>query len=82
MDNRHPLLLEIEAKLNVGLSAEEMAAMEEKAEQFKQEYLNHPKNKQLRQQSYEYNEREMEKENAKGREAWLKHELFGEQERT
>jgi hypothetical protein len=67
VDNRHPLLLEIESKLNVGLSPEEMAAMEEKAEQFKQEYLNHPKNKQLRQQSYEYNEREMEKENAKGR---------------
>jgi hypothetical protein len=34
-----------------------MAAMNEKAEQFKQEYLEHPKNRQLRHQSYEYNER-------------------------
>lgn len=57
VDTRHPLLLEIEGKLNIALSPEELAAMEEKAEQFKQEYLNHPKNRQLRQQSYEFNER-------------------------
>lgn len=51
--------------------------MEEKGEQFKQAYLNHPKNRELRQQSYEYNQREAEKEDAKLREAWLKHEMFG-----
>lgn len=57
VDNKHPLLLEIEKKLDIAISPEEMAAMEEKAEQFKQQYLNHPKNKKLRHQSYEYNER-------------------------
>jgi hypothetical protein len=78
VDTKHPLLLEIEGKLSLALSPEEVQAMEEKADQFKQEYLNHPKHRQLRQQSYEYNERETEKENAKAKEAWLKHLLFGE----
>jgi hypothetical protein len=32
VDNRHPLLLEIEAKLNIALTPDELAAMEEKAE--------------------------------------------------
>lgn len=82
VDNKHPLLLEIEKKLDIALSPEEMSAMEEKAEHFKQQYLNHPKNKKLRQQSYEYNEREMERENAKIREAFLKHELYGEADKN
>jgi hypothetical protein len=80
VDTRHPLLLEIESKLSVTLSEEEIAAMEEKGEQFKQEYLNHPKNKELRKQSFEINEREAEKDNARIKEAWIKHELFGGEE--
>ena len=56
MDTKHPLLLEIQKKLDITVTQEEMAAMEEKADQFKREYLEHPKNTHLRQKNYEYNE--------------------------
>lgn len=79
IDTRHPLLIEIKSKLEISLSEEEIAAMDERAEQYKREYLEHPKNRQLRQQSYEYNEREGEKEHLKVKEAWLKHEAFEEE---
>lgn len=57
MDTSHPLLLEIKSKLEIPLTDEEIAAMNEKAEQFKQEYLTHPTNRRMRQITYEYNER-------------------------
>ena len=76
MDTKHPLLIEINAKMNVGLSEEEIEAMEEMADKYKREYLEHPKHRQIRQQAYEENDREAEKEDLKIREAWSKRKLM------
>jgi hypothetical protein len=46
--------------------------MEEKAERYEREYLEHPKNRQLRQQSHELFTKEGEKEHLRVKEAFLK----------
>ena len=56
MDTQHPLLLEIKNKMDIPLTEEEMAAMQERAEQYKREYLEHPHETALRQKNYEFNE--------------------------
>ncbi len=61
VDTKHPLLLEIKSKLDISLTEEEMSALNQKAEQFKQEYLSHSKHGKQRELIYEYNEREAEK---------------------
>lgn len=55
------MLLEIKSKLDISLTEEEMSALNQKAEQFKQEYLSHSKHGKQRELIYEYNEREAEK---------------------
>jgi hypothetical protein len=59
-----------------------MRAMEQKGEEYKQAYLNHPRNTALRRQSFDYNALEVEKENLKMREQWIKHWTYGEQEQV
>ena len=49
--------------------------MEERAEQYKQEFLDHPTERVLRQQYWDNNEREAQKEELKIQEAWLKMEM-------
>jgi hypothetical protein len=56
--------------------------MEQKGEEYKQAYLNHPRNTALRRQSFDYNALEVEKENLKMREQWIKHWTYGEQEQV
>ncbi len=48
VDTKHPLLLEIKSKLEITLSDDEIAAMEEKAEEYKRAYLEHPRKRHLR----------------------------------
>ena len=79
MDTQHPLLLEIKNKMDIPLTEEEMAAMQERAEQYKREYLEHPHETLLRQKNYEFNELEGEKEHLKLKEAWIKKEFYEEE---
>ena len=72
VDRSHPLLAEIEGKLRRRIDPEEMARYEEKAEQFKQEHLNScPKYKDEMLLDYEYEERELMRENDKLVEIWV-----------
>ena len=49
--------------------------MQVKAERYQREYLERPKNKQLRQQGHERNFKEGEKENLRVKEAFLKFQM-------
>ena len=75
LDTSHPLLLEIEGKLNVGLDEEELKIMQERAERYEREYLEHPKDRQLRRQGHEHDLKEGEKEHLKVKEAFLKFQM-------
>ena len=54
--------------------------MEERAEQYKREYLEHPKNTYLRQKNFEYNEIEAEKDHLKLKEAWIKKDSYEDED--
>lgn len=56
----HPLLVELNQKLQKRLTPEEEAKLDEMSEQFKNEYLNHPKNTQQRRVKFEKTEKENE----------------------
>jgi len=63
------------------ISDEEMDILQKKSEQFKDAYLNNPRNREYRLQNFEYNQREMEKDNARIREAWIKHQAIDDADR-
>ena len=74
----HPLLLELNEKLQRRLTDEEEAKMEEMSQQFKNEYLNHPKNTEYRRQKYEKSSKEAEILETRIKEAFIKYQSIEE----
>lgn len=76
----HPLLLELNEKLQRRLTPEEEAKLDEMSEHYKNEYLNHPKNTQKRREKYEKLEKLNELAELKIKEAFIKFNSTGPKE--
>lgn len=68
----HPLLVELNQKLQKRLTPEEEAKLDEMSVQFKNDYLNHPKNTQQRRVKYEKTAKENEILELRIKEAFIK----------
>lgn len=74
----HPLVLELNEKLQLRFTPEEEAKLNQMSEQYKNEYLNHPKNTEKRRAKFEKAEKEAELAEQRIKEAFIKFQSTGE----